>query len=784
MRNFSLTLTTGIVALMGVTLWASRPSEMLQRADRALTAGEYTTACTTYDSILNTPKLRQSLKFQALSGRASARKNLADYGGAIADYDSTLSIAVSPRNHAIMKLNKSDLLLMTGQYDEARRLLDTLDTDSLLYFPDIRLRTRENRATLLTRLGEYGQAADIYRSLIDTVIPGSDQTLIRQNLGFLLLTMGNGPEGREELQKALSLAEFNTNPSVKGAIILSNLALAEGMTGNYSKAITDIDRALAYFSKTLGESHPDYITALRKKAEIELMHGDSNAALDIFKPYFSLLRGQIAASFPAMTEQARLDYWKKERPLLSEMFATGNEDPAFLLDVSLLRRAVALTGADKAFGKKSADKLAITGQDLKRALRTGETAVDFVVYPALDSVGGITERMGMLIVTPTLTRFADIASIADMEKWRVKGRGFGQAIRSLAYPLKDAIYNDTRLFNRIWGNLVETAPDSRDIYFVPDGLLNLVAIESLNIPDSLQSRDYRFHRLTTLANLTDRQKKPATGTAFVAGGISYDTIAGDEMQRANHDALHYMVRVNNGRQIIFDALAGMRSEAHAVDSILRDSHLTSVVTEEDFRKLDSGYSRLHIATHGYTLGVDQPRQPLLLRDSLSADNSLLASGLVLTGANVAGNDPRRDDGLLSAREICDMDLSNIDFAVLAACQTALGETEDEGPVGLVRGLKKAGVHTIMATLWQVDDQATYLFMTTFYDALNRGMSKYDAYRHAGKTVREYTVTKEETRTEFDPATGGNKIIKTGKTVTEHPFSSPNKWAPFILIDAI
>lgn len=76
---------------------------------------------------------------------------------------------------------------------------------------------------------------------------------------------------------------------------------------------------------------------------------------------------------------------------------------------------------------------------------------------------------------------------------------------------------------------------------------------------------------------------------------------------------------------------------------------------------------------------------------------------------------RAEDGLLSARELCDIDLTGTELVVLSACQTAQGVVSDEGPAGLVRGLKRAGVKTVIATLWSVDDKATALFMKALYE---------------------------------------------------------------------
>ena len=142
---------------------------------------------------------------------------------------------------------------------------------------------------------------------------------------------------------------------------------------------------------------------------------------------------------------------------------------------------------------------------------------------------------------------------------------------------------------------------------------------------------------------------------------------------------------------------------------------------------------------------------------MSGDQSLVQSGLLLSGANYAWqNKPLPEgieDGILTAKEISFMDLRKTDLVVLSACQTALGEITGEGVFGLQRGFKKAGARTIIMSLWPVDDNATLLMMTEFYTNLTKGMSKRAAF-----------------------LTAQNKV----KTTTG--FENPRFWAAFIMLD--
>src|SRR5262249_33022190 len=113
----------------------------------------------------------------------------------------------------------------------------------------------------------------------------------------------------------------------------------------------------------------------------------------------------------------------------------------------------------------------------------------------------------------------------------------------------------------------------------------------------------------------------------------------------------------------------------------------------------SRYRIVHFATHGL-LNSEHPE----------------LSGLVLSLVDENG---RPQDGFLRMDEIFNLRLPS-GLVVLTACETALGkEIKGEGLVGLTRGFMYAGAKRVVASLWEVDDQATSELMRFFY----RGMLK-------------------------------------------------------------
>ena len=109
----------------------------------------------------------------------------------------------------------------------------------------------------------------------------------------------------------------------------------------------------------------------------------------------------------------------------------------------------------------------------------------------------------------------------------------------------------------------------------------------------------------------------------------------------------------------------------------------------------------------------------------------LLSGLALAGAN-RPLEPGQDDGILTATEVAELDLSGVALVALSACETGLGQSAGgEGLLGLQRAFQEAGVGSVVASLWSVDDAATRALMERFYENLwQRRMGKLAALRSA------------------------------------------------------
>jgi tetratricopeptide (TPR) repeat protein len=105
------------------------------------------------------------------------------------------------------------------------------------------------------------------------------------------------------------------------------------------------------------------------------------------------------------------------------------------------------------------------------------------------------------------------------------------------------------------------------------------------------------------------------------------------------------------------------------------------------------------------------------------------------GAAILLSPSEGDDGLLSPEEIAGLD-DRSDLTVLAACRTALGPGENgQALASLTGAFLAAGSRSVVATLWDVGDEATAVFMEQLYWELARGLNPAEALAAAKRRLR-------------------------------------------------
>jgi CHAT domain-containing protein len=151
-------------------------------------------------------------------------------------------------------------------------------------------------------------------------------------------------------------------------------------------------------------------------------------------------------------------------------------------------------------------------------------------------------------------------------------------------------------------------------------------------------------------------------------------------------------------------------------------------TESAIKSTTADFGLVHLATHG----IMNKKNPLQSFIALNSDSL--------------------NDGRLTVSEIFDMKMSS-SLTTLSACETALGEVNRGNElIGLSTAFLYSGSEAVIVSLWKVDDQATSLLMTAFYEGLSKGLTISHSMALAQRKLMAIPV-----------------------------YSSPYYWSPFIII---
>lgn len=212
----------------------------------------------------------------------------------------------------------------------------------------------------------------------------------------------------------------------------------------------------------------------------------------------------------------------------------------------------------------------------------------------------------------------------------------------------------------------------------------------------------------------------------------------------------YVPYTQSSSNVLWSDLPGTATEVHKIQKLFSNNKVgvqTFVqqrASEKEFKSLSGNAPQiLHLATHGFFLKKASKERGDRNEGNVYslATDPLMRSGFVLAGANWvwSGKTPIMgvDDGIATAYEIAQLDLSNTELVVLSACETALGDVKgSEGVFGLQRAFKMAGVKKLIVSLWQVPDKETAELMTLFYADWLKGNTIENAFSKAQAQMRK------------------------------------------------
>lgn len=568
------------------------------------------------------------------------------------------------------------------------------------------------------------------------------QFVLHEELGQLYYKQKRYEEAYNEMKAAQKRSSYLSNDDLLDFI--SQLAMCEARMGEYKEALDNIDFVI---NKYQGKKTERYGEALRKKAKILMLQKENvgtgmvtpdDEAVKCYKEYFTLKKTDAIERLGNMNAEDREQYWMHIRPFVVDCYRTEGADPAFLYDVTLFGKALLLEYARKGQPEFS------TWKQVQKKLKEGECAIEFIQYEKNGE-----KRMGALILKKKgEPQFVRLGNINELLKTSLdEGGNVYMGIVSDSFTLKNRLYNDSTLYDKVWTPdlLNAIGKDTRKLYFAPDGIFHILAIEYM-IPDkpqltSLKTED--LYRLTSTRQLLAKDIKTSGQRMLLCGGINYSetptgTIDNTTSNFTNDEQTYLFIKeLTQGispSDTVWSQLDGAQMEVDSIEKIYGTKKTRKIIGTEaaelKVANMMAEYPIIHLSTHGYFGGTFSLGTDLL---PANYDASLSQNLVALSGADFSLHDEDFDgsqhDGMFSAREIMQMDYSNIELIVISACQTGLGYITDDGVYGLQRGLKNAGVKGMVISLWSVSDAATCLLMQSFYTHL-QNEDAHTAFMHA------------------------------------------------------
>ena len=378
---------------------------------------------------------------------------------------------------------------------------------------------------------------------------------------------------------------------------------------------------------------------------------------------------------------------------------------------------------------------------VKQALEQNEMLIDFTDY--------VSQSQGRKYAAYIINKVQDYPLLKALFAER--------QIDTLGIVRPDMYYSEDyseNVLKLLWEPLKENVSEGATIYYVPSQLLFQISLESLLLPDgSLLGSHYHFVRLSSareLVKMKSESKGYKSNSAVLYGGLQYDletTAMAEESKKYDlSNLLALRGEIVRGDSVFHD-LQGTKEEILKIEDLLKRnkwqvfSYMGKNGTEESFLNMHGKSPKLlHLATHGFYYTPNRAENVDYLKGYTDA---MSLSGLVLSGGNAAwlGKPLPKGvlGGILSANDIARLDLSNTDMVVLSACQTGQGKATAEGLYGLQRAFKKAGVRTIVMSLWNVSDKTASEFMTTFYERLadtHNAWNKRKAFEETKQIIRQ------------------------------------------------
>jgi CHAT domain-containing protein len=374
---------------------------------------------------------------------------------------------------------------------------------------------------------------------------------------------------------------------------------------------------------------------------------------------------------------------------------------------SLEQRAIEIeAGQDPPWLRRAVQPISLTR--LQKALKGDEAFLEYVLTDPVSYCLAISRE--------------------HVEVFRLAGRSqIGKQVDAVLAALRKGGTEagaEATLYATVVGPMAGVVSSKGRLTIVPDGPLYQLPFEMLGPrPDQrlLASHVVTYAPSGTVFTLLSEKKGSRPSLPLLAVATGTDALAGARTRMADQQQPGTIDReVFDASQPQLRPLPAANGEARTVAAILGGNSvmlLAEAATESALKRQPLGQFRvLHFAVHGLVSTKFPDRSALLLY------------------ADPASN----EDGFWQAREIARTEL-NAELVTLSACDVGSGlVVGEEGISNLVRPFLIAGARTVVANLWESDDDFSRGLMREFYSRLAAGMDKGRALQQAKlEMIRKY-----------------------------------------------
>src|SRR5579859_4610159 len=672
----------------------------------------------------------------SLSNMADTLNRMGNMAGAIATLEEALALAYKEAPNdphmAIVENNLGADYSQDGQLEKAiPHLMRSIELSQKRYGDDapLTVKAEANLAALYGRNGQLVLSWKYYEKVLaHSSQTGNDVAYTHANYGRALAA---GGRLEPAMQQGLVAEKLG-----RESFVLSARSLPERQALAFDKTrATGLDLVLSILTR-----HPELVS---KDVFQEVIRSRALVADEMARRQKNLNRSndpEIARLLKEL-DRARSALLTLEQADTKEAVSAD----AIAKATETMERAEAAVALKSASFRSEERVEAVALDDVRRSSPMGSLLISYMRFKRtnLEKIDLKTEKTpsyGAFVLHPDTgrLRFFDLGDAKEIDALieaarktvEVEMRSGGMGGRRNERAFREAA---GALRQKIWDPLRTEFGDAKLLFVTPDGELNLVPFAAFPDGDGYWlDHGSVIHVLSSERDLIPEEDDGKKSGLLAMGDPAFNekSTAGapDIAGTATPATRSATLSCEELKRVEFQPLPQSALEVRDIAAQWRAANSTGSAaqllgadaTREGFLREAVRGRVLHVATHAF-----------LLSQSCGDGNPLLHSGLVFAGAN-----NRRESSLLTAQEIASLDLSGLDWAVLSACNTGVGELHDgEGVLGLQRAVRVAGAHSVIMTLWPVDDGVSRRYMHELYhERFGQGATTADAIWNASRKL--------------------------------------------------